>query len=184
MMVGNYDKETGKKIVKLINEIKVKQMDYTKEMLVSEGKKVKLMDIVDERDKKEVERLLECSELYYSYKSMVDSIGDTLSDLTGKFMKSMLENEAKREDEEEFEEFKAMVADEDDEDEEMLVDYLADFDGDDVIKVICGGNVVYYGAIKDGIRLNGTGKLDPYIDMVVVKEKHEDFVPVFYVEGE
>ena len=92
-MVGNYDKETGKKIVKLINEIKVKQMDYTKTLLVTEGKKSQLEDMLDKADKKEVERLLDCSELYYTYKSMVDSIGDVLSKLTGDFMKSMLENE-------------------------------------------------------------------------------------------
>lgn len=186
-MVGNYDKETGKKIVKLINEIKVKQMDYTQTMLVSEGKQVKLMDMVDERDKKEVERLLECSELYYTYKSMVDSIGKTLSDLTGRFMQSMLENEAKQDDKE-FQKFKEMVAEENDEDErgEILGEYLVDFDTDDVIKVICGGNVVYYGAIKDGISpyIDGRGELDQYMDMTVVKEKHEDYVPVFYVKGE
>ena len=184
-MVGNYDKETGKKIVKLINEIKVKQMDYTKTLLATEGKKSQLEDMLDKADKKEVERLLDCSELYYTYKSMVDSIGDVLSKLTGDFMKSMLENE-QREEDKEFEEFKEMLAQEDDEDEceEMLGEYLTDLDADDVIKVICGGNVVYYGSIKDGIRLNGKGKLAPYIDMFVAREKHEDFVPVFYVEGE
>lgn len=183
-MVGNYDKETGKKIVKLINEIKVKQMDYTKTLLAAEGKKIHLMDILREEDKAEIKRLLECSELYYTYKSMADSIGDALSALTSNFMASMLKNEARAEDKG-FANFKEMLTQEDDEDEceEMLAEYLADFDADDVVKVICGGKVVYYGSIKDGISLNGKGELDPYIDMVVIKEKHEDFVPVFYVEG-
>lgn len=181
-MVGNYDKETGKKIVKLINEIKVKQMDYTKTLLATEGKKSQLEDMLDKADKKEVERLLDCSELYYTYKSMVDSIGDVLSKLTGDFMKSMLENEEKQEqlEDEAFSE----LDDDVNEDGLILADILSNnFDYDDVIKVICGGNVVYYGAIKDGIRLDAKGKLDPYIGLEVINEKYEGFVPVFYVKA-
>lgn len=170
-MVGNYDKETGKKIVKLINEIKVKQMDYTKTMLESEGKQVKLDNLLHESDKNTIKGILELSEMYWTYKAMADKVGEALSKHTDRFMTSLLENEAKQE-----------VTEEND----MLCDFLLKLDADDVVKVICGGNVVYYGAIKDGTSpyIDGHGKLDPYIDMVVTKEKYEDFVPVFYVEGE